>query len=429
MLHRRRFQRQRRIQQGTAQRCQVIPAAADLGESRPCRLVFQVALAEKQLHAALANGGFIRRFLTGHHQRSQQRIGYLRLIGTPAHALVPVIAVAKMVVQSGEPGLVNLRGLEFVQRLRKQVAGGRVLHERKASDLGCGHDLAPAKQGQDHPLQRGGLAAARLANQKQMRVLDAHRVQHFLDETPRAPCQHRHRFRRLVVAKQQWAKLGQLFRRNGFVPRQLRFNGRIFLQLHHVRHVLAARGKGALLVHIRPTAFVLIQPQRLHAVLHLPRQSGQIGFQHLQIAVAAHVAKGDRALVQHRLEFLRRREIRGHEGKPEGFAVHGHEVAGHLRFVLGHQHFQRAHHEIGQRVDVLAALPHITPIGLENAQIAARRIDIFGASNGLRQRFFAVGRAVRMVNIVPFLPEQLRLAEQPVHLLPVSARPEGQRAA
>ena len=164
-------------------------------------------------------------------------------------------------------------------------------------------------------------------------------------------------------------------------------------------------------------------------MLHLPCQPGQIGFQHLQIAVAAHVAKGDRAFVQHRLEFLRRREIRRHEGKPEGFAVHGHEVAGHLRFVLGHQHFQRPHHEIGQRIDILAALPHITPVGLEDAQIATRRVDIFRAGNGLRQRFFAIGRAVRMVNIVPFLPEQLRLAEQPVHLFPVPARPECQRAA
>ena len=262
-----------------------------------------------------------------------------------------------------------------------------------------------------------------------MRIFDPDGAQHFFDEAARAPCQHRHRFCRFVVAKQQRAKFGQLFCRNGFVPRQLRFNGRIFLQLHHVRHVLAARGKGALLVHIRPTAFVLIQPQRLHAMLHLPRQPGQIGFQHLQIAVAAHVAKGDRAFVQHRLEFLRRREIRGHEGKAEGFAVHGHEVAGHLRFVLGHQHFQRAHHEIGQRVDILAALPHITPVGLENAQIAARRIDILRAGNGLRQRFFAVGRAVRMVNIVPFFPEQLGLPKEPVHLLLVPARPEGQRAA
>ena len=33
------------------------------------------------------------------------------------------------------------------------------------------------------------------------------------------------------------------------------------------------------------------------------------------------------------------------------------------------------------------------------------------------------------MNLVPFLPEQLGLAEQPVHLLLVLARPEGQRTA
>ena len=100
-----------------------------------------------------------------------------------------------------------------------------------------------------------------------------------------------------------------------------------------------------------------------------------------------------------------------------------------MRFILRHQHFQRTHHKIGQRIDVLAALPHITPVGLEDTQIAARRIDIFRAGNGPRQRFFAIGRAVRMVNIVPFLPEQLGLPKQPVHLFPVPARPEGQSAA
>ena len=87
------------------------------------------------------------------------------------------------------------------------------------------------------------------------------------------------------------------------------------------------------------------------------------------------------------------------------------------------------HHKIGQRIDVLAALAHIAPVGLEHAQLAARRIDVLRPGDGLLQGFFAIGRAVRMVHLVPFLPEQRRLAEQPVHLLFVAARPEGQRAA
>ena len=114
MFHHRRLQRQRRIQQGAAQRRQIITIAAELGKGCTGRDILQVTLAEKQIHATLTDGGLVRRFLTGHHQRSQQRIGYLRLVGPTAHALMSVIAVTKMVVQCGEPGLVDLRRLKFV---------------------------------------------------------------------------------------------------------------------------------------------------------------------------------------------------------------------------------------------------------------------------------------------------------------------------
>ena len=87
------------------------------------------------------------------------------------------------------------------------------------------------------------------------------------------------------------------------------------------------------------------------------------------------------------------------------------------------------HDEIGQRIDILAALAHIAPIGFIDAQLTARRIDVLRPGDGLIQCFLAIGRAVRMMNLVPFFPKQLAFAEQPIHLLLVLACPEGQRAA
>ena len=365
-------QRQRRIEQRPAHFRQRALHRRQPAKRLPRRRVFQIALAEQQLHAALADGRFVRRFLARHYQRGQQRVGRLRLIRASAHALVPVVAVAEMVVQRRQPVLFDLRRLEFVQRLREQVARRGVLHQRKSRDLRRGDHAAAPEDGQDHALQRRRFAAARLADEKQVRVFHARHAQHFLDEAARAPRQHRHRLGRFIVGKQRRAQLHEPLCGDGRMFGKRRFYGRALLHLHHVRHFLAARRKRPRPVHICPAAVALVEAQRLHAALHLPFQPGEISLEHFEVAVAAHVAQRDGALVEHRLEFLRRGEVRGHERQAEGLAVHGRGVTGHLRFLVRHEHFQRMHHKIGQRVDVLAALAHIAPVGLEHAQLAAR---------------------------------------------------------
>lgn len=113
---------------------------------------------------------------------------------------------------------------------------------------------------------------------------------------------------------------------------------------------------------------------------------------------------------------------------PESLPVYRLKIAGHLRLIFGFHHFQRVDDEICAGVDAVAFHAEIAPVLLNNARLAVRRIDVPRPGDGLLQGFFSVGCAVRMVHLVPFLPEQRRLAEQPVHLLPVAAHPEGRRA-
>ena len=422
-------QSQRGIQKRTSHGGQIALPLGDPGKSRTRRGILEVALAEKQFHGAFADGRFVRGFFARNDQRSQQLIGYLRLIRSATDALMPVIAVAHMVIERTKAELFDLGRLEFVQRLREQIAGGGLFHQGKSRHLrGC-DNLAAPEDGHNDTFHGRGFAAASLADHKQVRVLDARRAEHFLDKASRAPCQHRHRLGGFVIAKQILAQRSHAVGSNGIMLEQHRFDGGIFLKLYHIRDFFAASGKCPVTRHIDPAAIALMQTQRLDAMLHLPIKPSEICLEDFQIAVAAHVTKRNGALVENGLEFLCRGKIRCHEGQAESFAVHGHSVAGHLRFILRHQHFQRMHHEIGQRIDILAALPVIPSVGFIESQLAARRIHLLGALDGLLQGFFAIGRAIGMMYLVPFLPEQLGLAEQPVHLLLVLARPESQRAA
>ena len=238
-----------------------------------------------------------------------------------------------------------------------------------------------------------------------MGILDPGHAQHFLDVASGAPGQHGYGLGLLVVFQEIMAQFHQGLSGNGIMSRDVAFNRGIPVNLHHIRHIFAARHESTALIHIRPAVIPAMQANRLDALFHLPLQSGKVGLQYLQITLAAHVAERDRPLIQYRLEFLRRGEIRGHERQPEGFAVHRHQIAGHLRFIIRHQHFQWAHHEIRERVHILTAFPDIPPVGLIDAQVAARRIDILGALDRLLQCFLAVGRPVCMMYLVPFLPE------------------------
>ena len=111
------IERQRGIQKRTAQSGQIIMLLRNPGKRRPRRRILEITLAEKQFHPALPDRRLIRRFFARHDQRSQQRIGYLRLIRAAPDALMSIVAVAQMIVQNAEPRLFDLRGLEFVQRL------------------------------------------------------------------------------------------------------------------------------------------------------------------------------------------------------------------------------------------------------------------------------------------------------------------------
>lgn len=162
--------------------------------------------------------------------------------------------------------------------------------------------------------------------------------------------------------------------------KKLGLNGNAFLHLHHIWDKLIASRDGLSLVNIEPASIPLMESQCLDAALALPFQSGQVRFQNFKVAVAAHVAKRNRALVEDCLKFLRRYEVGSHEGKPEGFAVHGDSVAGHLRFILSLQHFQRMYNEIGQCIDILAAFADIPSVGFIDTKLPARRIDILGAA-------------------------------------------------
>ena len=171
--HFRRFRRQRCHQQGSAEVTQRIRVHAEPIEGKPVIRVLDVLLGKQQLNTAFPDGRFLRRLLTRNHQRCQEFKGVHAQIRPAALAVVPVVGIAEMVKQGIDLQLVDLAGLELIQRHRHHIGRRRLLHQRESRDLCRRRNPVHREYRQNDPLHRIGLAAACFPDQKEMRELDA----------------------------------------------------------------------------------------------------------------------------------------------------------------------------------------------------------------------------------------------------------------
>ena len=78
----------------------------------------------------------------------------------------------------------------------------------------------------------------------------------------------------------------------------------------------------------------------MNALVYSGRFRNEI-LEQFQIALGAGVAQRNGILVQQVFELLQVAEIRGDEGAPEHLAFYGHQIGGHLRLILRHQHLDQ----------------------------------------------------------------------------------------
>ena len=181
----------------------------------------------------------------------------------------------------------------------------------------------------------------------------------------------------------------------------------------------------AIPAHENQLALMPVDARRVDAFLVRPVQPGQEDLELFQVGVPAEIGQGDRGLVEHALELLRRIEIRRHPVLAER-ALRGYQIRRELRLIVRPDHVAGFHDEIGEPDDTVTLHPEIAARVFKDGVRASRRIHRFGHLHRLGDGLLAVGRAIAAMGLVPLVAHELGLAEQAVDLRGVLRRPEGQ---